>query len=706
LWSFNKKFEKIKGAGKKRKRNTYEMFYDHSSNKWVYTHRIVANYFKNLGEHEEFSYLSKFNDLLKETIHHKNFNRYNNNPCNLCYMNSKDHFYYHQDNIKRLYDFFGEKKVEEWKDDRRNGIKTYWKNISEEELIEKRKIAKINFKKGSNKLQKLLKDENFKKDFYAKTSASLKTVKNTEENKKRQSGYAKLQWKDEKFRTTVIEKQIIKYSEKMLQFVVNRFKDGLSAEEILKDINSTHSLFMIEFNSLNEGNKQLKKMKFGFTHNNLYKMMKSFGYQNWRDFKNKIELFNHKIVSVEFLEGKQDTGTITIDENNVYHNFHNFALSCGVFTQNSNLGDIQDIEYLQNKLFAALQVPKPYLNFGESMPGGSTLSQADIRFSRTINSIQEAILLELRRVANVHLYFLGFEDDLENFHLTLTNPSTQQELLKLETMKARLEVFKEFFNTEATAPASYTWAMENVLGFSKSDIKLMLKQKKIEKKIFAEIESAVETYKKIGLFDELDDRYEDPEAAAALAAGGGAGAGGGEEAAGGGGMGGGGGSSLGGLGGGLDMGAGATPEPGVEPGVEPGAEAGAEPTSGKEESPLTEGRVVKHLNKSDRRMNNFINELLGPDEEIIKLMKEKTEKEDNVLVKKNKSMNIKTKKLLESLDKTINSVVVKNEKVILSEKEEQVENSDILFEKNEMNNQKTQEIFDDLDKIDFDKSED
>ena len=59
MWSFNKKFEKIKGAGKKRKRNTYEMFYDHSSNKWVYTHRIVANYFKNLGEHEEFSYLSK-----------------------------------------------------------------------------------------------------------------------------------------------------------------------------------------------------------------------------------------------------------------------------------------------------------------------------------------------------------------------------------------------------------------------------------------------------------------------------------------------------------------------------------------------------------------------------------------------------------------------------------------------------------------------
>lgn len=367
----------------------------------------------------------------------------------------------------------------------------------------------------------------------------------------------------------------------------------------------------------------------------------------------------------------------------------------------ANLGDIQDIEYLQNKLFAALQVPKPYLNFGESMPGGSTLSQADIRFSRTINSIQEAILLELRRIANVHLYFLGFEDDLDNFHLTLTNPSTQQELLKLETMKARLEVFKEFFNTEATAPASYTWAMENVLGFSKSDIKLMLKQKKVEKKIFAEIDSAVETYKKIGLFDELDDRYEDPEAAAAVAAGGVVS---GEEGAGGGETGGGGGLSS--LGGGMDLGMGAPPTGGEEVGAAPGEEEAGTAPGEEEAPPLAEGKITRIMRKSDNRMNNFINELLGPDEEIIKLMKEKQEKEDNVLVKKNKSMNIKTKKLLESLDKTINSVNIPSEKEILrEEKAESGETENSLLENNERNNQRTQEIFDVLDKITNTESE-
>jgi len=195
----------------------------------------------------------------------------------------------------------------------------------------------------------------------------------------------------------------------------------------------------------------------------------------------------------------------------------------------ANLGEIQDVEYLQNKLFAALKVPKTYLNYSEALPGGSTLSQADLRFSRTINRIQENVIIELRRIANIHLFLLGFEDDMDNFDLKLTNPSTQQELLKLETMKARLEVFKELFTGEATSPVSYTWAMEFVMGFSKSEIKQILRQKKVEKKMFAEIDSAVEEYANTGLFSDIDSKFS-MSAGGALASGGdeGGGAEGGE----------------------------------------------------------------------------------------------------------------------------------------------------------------------------------
>ena len=73
LWSFNKKFEKIRKSNCK---NTYEQVYNHNTNDWEFTHRMVAKYFKNLGEKNEFVYNEKYISNPKQTIHHKDFNRY------------------------------------------------------------------------------------------------------------------------------------------------------------------------------------------------------------------------------------------------------------------------------------------------------------------------------------------------------------------------------------------------------------------------------------------------------------------------------------------------------------------------------------------------------------------------------------------------------------------------------------------------------
>lgn len=287
----------------------------------------------------------------------------------------------------------------------------------------------------------------------------------------------------------------------------------------------------------------------------------------------------------------------------------------------SNLGDIQDIEYLQNKLFAAIKVPKPYLNYAESMPGGSLLSQSDLRFARTINMIQECVLMELRRIANIHLLFLGFEDDIDNFDLQLTNPSTQQVLLNMETWKSKLEVFSQMFTPEGMSPASYTWAMENVMGFSKEEIKLILKQKKVEKKLFMEIESAAESYKKIGLFKDLDKKYENPHAAIqAPGEGEGLGDGGAD-----GGFGAGGdfsGGLDGGMDGDMDLEGGDLDAAGDDlesdlgadldaAGVDDGpSDDGGEELSEGRSKKINRGRLHKLLSASDERFDHFYDELM------------------------------------------------------------------------------------------------
>ena len=85
---------------------------------------------------------------------------------------------------------------------------------------------------------------------------------------------------------------------------------------------------------------------------------------------------------------------------------------------------IQDVEYLRDKLFAALKVPKAFMGYDENTDGKATLAAQDIRFARTIERIQRIMVSELTKIALVHLYTQGYRDEqLANFTLSLTNPS-------------------------------------------------------------------------------------------------------------------------------------------------------------------------------------------------------------------------------------------------------------------------------------------
>ena len=58
---------------------------------------------------------------------------------------------------------------------------------------------------------------------------------------------------------------------------------------------------------------------------------------------------------------------------------------------------LQDVEYLRDKLFAALKVPKAFMGYGEAEEGKATLAQQDIRFARTIDRIQRIITFRITK---------------------------------------------------------------------------------------------------------------------------------------------------------------------------------------------------------------------------------------------------------------------------------------------------------------------
>jgi len=177
-----------------------------------------------------------------------------------------------------------------------------------------------------------------------------------------------------------------------------------------------------------------------------------------------------------------------------------------------NLNDIHDIEYLRDNLFVGLGVPKPFLSFQDAAGGGKNLAQYDIRFSKKINRIQQSMVQELNKMAMIHLYLLGYTgEDLNSFTITLTNPSTQQELLKSELMRDKAQTYTELTRGEAgIAAMSHTQAKRMIFNMSDKEIVDDLKQQKMEKVVMQELQDSPVSIKKSGLFTDIDKRFGAP----------------------------------------------------------------------------------------------------------------------------------------------------------------------------------------------------
>ena len=129
---------------------------------------------------------------------------------------------------------------------------------------------------------------------------------------------------------------------------------------------------------------------------------------------------------------------------------------------------IDDVEYLRNKMMAALKIPKAFLTYEEDLSGKATLAQEDVRFAKTILRIQRILVSELTKIAIVHLYAQGFKDAaLVNFTLELTNPSVVFEKEKISMWGDKVGVAKDMIENKLF---SKEWIYEFVFHLSEEDV--------------------------------------------------------------------------------------------------------------------------------------------------------------------------------------------------------------------------------------------
>lgn len=267
-------------------------------------------------------------------------------------------------------------------------------------------------------------------------------------------------------------------------------------------------------------------------------------YQSEEEHKGK----DLKVKSVEYVEG-DDVYCMTVQGPNGEDDRHNFALKTfttqgfpcdnGCFVSNcqtedffipvrdentpspietlpagQNLTAMDDIKFIQNKIFTALRVPKAFLNFEEQQGDGKNLSLMDVRFTRTVNRIQQALLMELNKIAMIHLFLLGFTDELTNFNLTMNNPSSQAEMLELENIAKKITTAKDAVSDPGGGIpiASMTWAWKHIMKWSDKEIQRNLEEIRLESALAAEIAKTSQIIKRTKIFDNVDNIYGEVDA--------------------------------------------------------------------------------------------------------------------------------------------------------------------------------------------------
>ena len=157
------------------------------------------------------------------------------------------------------------------------------------------------------------------------------------------------------------------------------------------------------------------------------------------------------------------------------------TLAGGAFT-----GDIDDVNYLRDKLFSAIKIPKAYLAQADAVEDKTTLAQKDIRFARTIQRLQRVVLAEIQKICVIHLYTLGYRnDDLLNFNLALNNPSKIAELQELEHLRTKFEIA----GAAVEGLFSKRWIYKKIFKLDDDEIQRILRDQYTDKKHLSTLES-------------------------------------------------------------------------------------------------------------------------------------------------------------------------------------------------------------------------
>jgi len=320
----------------------YEMIFESKMNKWIFTHLLSDRY--NL---EKGAYLKEGGG----TIHHKDFNKLNNNPDNLVRMKHRDHFLFHTTILEKT---LHSKEVKE-KSRKAHQSALYREKVRKimttpvmRKMLSKRAKKQWENEEYRNYMAKKFLEFYHSHPDYQKANAltlnlSQKHYWSQKENRLKQSKRVEKYFADHpEAKEYLLQKAKLEWSDlKLLQWRRQKTKEQWTNDFRQKRkaaYNRTYLDYSLAFSKMvheSHGDLELyddERQALPLRDNNLLKydtLVNRFFNGNQNALLEAVINYNHKIKRIEKIEEKADVYDIEVP------NTHNFALASGIFVHNS-----------------------------------------------------------------------------------------------------------------------------------------------------------------------------------------------------------------------------------------------------------------------------------------------------------------------------------------------------------------------------------
>lgn len=452
--------------------NGYEKIFNHQNRDFEYTHRIVS-------KTTDVEVDDSCNNENYTIVHHKSFDKKNNNPQQLLIMGKKAHALYHAKLSTNLTSIESRNKLKEtmktekYKNSHLNGVTKAWNNSNSknrrQKLIDNNKrLNKISLMqtKLKNLIENGIVSRKKDKNPMWKTRPNIGLMINSIND----NCYTKE--KIAKFLNTSCQAidDVLLQNDYTWETFINKFDKSRKGRAIIDfDLNEAATIA----NNCKTKRDFYSKIKISRTGFENFLLKKQILPQKW--FESNLSIMNHKITNIEIEQFEEDINVYDLE----IENWSNFALDVGIVVHNSK----------------------------------ATLAQEDIRFSRTIQHIQKTVISELEKIAMIHLYCHGFDpEDISDFTIRLTNPSSVAQLQKLELIKTKFEIAAS--TPEGIVDRNYI--RKNVIGLTDDEIEQIKKGRiddKIEDAMVEKADDELEQQNAGATDPAVTDMGDEPEAA-------------------------------------------------------------------------------------------------------------------------------------------------------------------------------------------------